>query len=251
MKDVIKARAGSLGGRVRHQLYGNPGTPEGRRLGGLRSQHVHTKRKTAFKTLRTVKKPRRSERLAEFLGILAGDGHVGKYQISVVTNAETDHAHAAHVRELMIALFSVPVSMTKHRVDNALIVLLSSKNVVGILNAFGMPSGNKVKQQIAPPEWISKNKAYTRAYLRGLIDTDGCVYEDRHIVKGKCYSSTCIAFTNASMPLLDFVESTLRQEGFTPTRSGRDIRLRRRKEVHAYTKLIGFNNPKHRNKIRV
>jgi hypothetical protein len=185
------------------------------------------------------------------MGILAGDGHVGTYQISVVTSAETDEEHAFYVRDLMISLFSLPVSLTRRRTSNAYIVLLSSKHASQLVTAFGMSVGNKVVQQITPPDWILERKSYSRAYLRGLIDTDGCVYEDRHTVKGRSYSSTCISFTNASKPLLDFVENIWSQEGFTPTRSGRDVRLRRREDVLKYFEVVGFHNSKHANKIRV
>lgn len=251
MKNQAKVVAGRFGGAARMRLYGNPGTAEGRRLGGLRSQETHKRNHTGFKTLRILKTPRKSKELAELMGILAGDGHVGTYQISVVTNSETDYEHALYIKTLLGKMFAVPVSLTRHKTDKAAIILVSSKHACRIVNALGMKSGNKVTQQIQPPTWILKNSNYAKAYLRGLIDTDGTAYIDRHIVKGKSYTSICLAFTNASVPLLDFVEETWKGIGYHPTRWGRHVRLRRRKDVLGHIQTVGFSNPKHKRRIGI
>ena len=39
--------------------------------------------------------------------------------------------------------------------------------------------GSKFKQAVHIPSWIKKNKNYTINCLRGLLETDGCVYNDR------------------------------------------------------------------------
>lgn len=241
--------AGSLGGRARVRLYGNPGTEEGRRRGGLKSIASQRGKKSGFKSLKQIKKPRKSEQLAELMGILAGDGHVGQYQTSVVTNAQTDYEHALYVQKLLKETFKLPVSLNKRRNSNALVILLSSKNACDYLRTIGMPSGNKTRDQLQPPSWIFENTKFKKAYLRGLIDTGGCVYLDRHRVKGKDYASYCIAFTSASVPLLDFVEHILCNEGFSPTRWGRNVRLRRKRDVLEYVKQIGFSNPKHARRV--
>ncbi len=117
--------------------------------------------------------------------------------------------------------------------------------------SIGLKSGNKTTRQVDVPSWVAKNADFSRACIRGLVDTDGCVYVDRHKVKGKTYESYGIAFTNASLPLLDFVENKLKEFGYSPTRFGRHIRLRRRPEIFRYIKEIGFSNPKHSRKIKV
>ena len=109
-------RAGVLGGRARIRLYGNPGTIKGRRLGGLTSLKTHARLNTGFKLLKEVPMPRHSARLAELIGILMGDGHVGKYQVSIVTHSETDQEHLLYVRELFKDLFpAVSIRITKRK----------------------------------------------------------------------------------------------------------------------------------------
>jgi hypothetical protein len=251
MRKNSKALAGSLGGKARFRVHGNPGTPAGRRLGGLNSLVTHRLRKTGFQTLREIATPQKSERLAELMGILAGDGHVGMYQTSVITNAETDHEHARHVQKLLVEAFRLPVSLKRIKNSNAIIVLLSSKNACDFLRTAGMSTSNKTRDQLTPPQWVLRRATFRNAFLRGLIDTDGCVYLDRHSIKGKEYSSLCIAFTNASIPLLDFVENTMQENELSPTRWGRHVRLRRRNDVLRYSREIGFSNPKHARKIVV
>ncbi len=39
--------------------------------------------------------------------------------------------------------------------------------------------GSKIKQQAHVPHWILADKKFSGACLRGLIQTDGCIYSDR------------------------------------------------------------------------
>ncbi len=39
--------------------------------------------------------------------------------------------------------------------------------------------GSKYKQKVSVPTWIRTNKKYTIYCLRGLFETDGCIYNDR------------------------------------------------------------------------
>ena len=180
-----------------------------------------------------------------------GDGHVGTYQLSITTSSVTDLEHAQYVKELLEKHFKVPVSLTIRKAKNVCIILLSSREVCRFFASMGMPIGNKITAGIEIPQWVHDNQKYKHAVLRGLIDTDGCVYQDKHIVKGVAYTSTCIAFTSASPELIDFVRDTLTAEGYFVTGSGRNIRLRRRGDVLRYASEIGFGNPKHSRKITV
>lgn len=39
--------------------------------------------------------------------------------------------------------------------------------------------GSKYKQNVSVPVWIRANKKYTISCLKGLFETDGCIYNDR------------------------------------------------------------------------
>lgn len=246
-----RSAAGAVGGQARQLRYGNLGTPEGRSRGGIHSMESHrAKTQSSFVALR-VPRPRKSVHLAELIGAILGDGGLTEYQLVISVNAIEDIEYAYFLRSLVFSIFAIDPRIIPYPQNGVIKVICSRKNLVNYLQSIGLSIGNKVKHQVSVPPWISSNKNFVRACIRGLIDTDGCVYVDKHYVKEKTYKSYGIAFTNASIPLLDFVESKLKELGYSPTRHGRHVRLRRRLEVFRYVREIGFSNPKHFRKITV
>lgn len=74
-------KASRLGALRRIELYGNPGTPEGRRKGGLNTQKKFRSdpriaKRIGFILRKKIKYPKESPALAEFIGIMLGDGGV-------------------------------------------------------------------------------------------------------------------------------------------------------------------------------
>ena len=249
--DEKRKVAGSLGGKAREILYGNLGTHEGRRRGGLRSQQTHKKDPLSPFVARPVATPRRDAHFAELIGAILGDGTVTKYQMILYSNASDEVEYSQFLADLVTKVFHVPTATHRVRNYEVIRVACSRAEVVAHLQKAGVGIGNKVRRQAGVPLWIKRNDVFAQACLRGLVDTDGCVYLDRHRVKEQDYASLCIAFTNASMPLLDFVFETWKSFGFHPTRHRRDVRLRRREEVIKYAKQVGFSNSKHTRKIQV
>lgn len=232
------------------RLYGNPGTPEGRRRGGLRSAFTQKRFPTGFVLLRQIDFPRESVMLAELLGILAGDGHVGEYQTSMTTNSETDREHALYVKKMFEKLFKVPVSFSLRRGQKACVVFVSSKEICRFLVRKGMVQGHKIQGGICMPLWIKNKKIYRLAFIKGLFDTDGCVYVDRHVIKNKEYKNLGMAFTNRSLPLLTDFKENLEDLGLHPTQKTKyTVFLRRKEEIRRYFNLIGSSNPKHARKV--
>ncbi len=240
---MIKIAA--LGGKARIEMHGNPGTPAGRKKGGQRSASLQARTPSNFKTLQKIKRPKYSVNLAEVIGAFVGDGHVGLYQASIVTNSETDLAHAQYLQALIQKVFGVSATLSYRKDCRACIIRISSKQACDILEALGMPRGNKLEKGLTIPNWIDADARFKSAFVRGLFDTDGTVYLDRHIVKGKEYASNCIAITSASKALCDSVYEFFAENGYTPTRWGRNVRLRRKSDVQRFMREIGSRNPKH------
>lgn len=216
----------------------------------MRSLKTHRLRQTGFKLLREVKTPGHSKALAELLGILAGDGHVGLYQTTVTTNSKTDMEHARFVKRIFERLFRVPVSLRKRRRTNACSVEVSSRRVCHLLTTMGMVRGNKVHAQLGAPHWIVQHQRYRNAFARGLFDTDGSVFIDKHIIRGKTYKNLGIALTNRSLPLLAHFKSSLEAVGLRPTQKTKyAVFLRREADIRRYFEVIGSSNPKHLGKV--
>lgn len=250
MVDATKSRAGRLGGLARVRLHGNPGTPNGRRLGGSRSLKTHGMRGTGFKLLRTIIFPRYSVELAELLGIIAGDGHVDKYQTTVSTNSVTDIEHARFVKNLFEKLFCINASLYVGKERKVCVVTVHSRNICLFLTRIGMIQGSKVREQLKPPKWVMSNRSYKISFTRGLFDTDGCVFIDKHTIRGRTYRNPGIAFTNRSLPLLGHFKSILESIGLHPTQKTKYVVfLRREKDIRRYFEVIGSSNPKHLRKV--
>lgn len=241
-----KVRAGRLGGLVRVALHGNPGTHAGRIKGGINSLHSHSISKTGFKTLLEIRSPKRTKLFAEFIGIVMGDGHVDKYQVTISTNCDTDLAHAKYVRALAQTLFGLRTSFFYRADSRAVVVGINSKAVCDLLIKNGIPQGSKQRLGVSIPQWIRDNPVLTQSCIRGLFDTDGCVFQDIHRIRGRIYKNTGIAFANNERHILDFFLTALRDMGLHPTQtSPHRVFLRRSQEITRYFSLVGSSNPKH------
>lgn len=209
--------ASRKGAYKRMEIYGNFGTPEGRKKGGLNSLKIHNKNKDGFKVLKPIRTVRKSRRLAELMGILIGDGHLSKYQVSITTNSVTDKEHALFTKNLVKELFNVTPTIKNRRDENTLTLVISSKKLVQFLNKLGMPIGNKIKNDLSIPRWIFKNPSYKKFFLRGLFDTDGCIYIDIHKNGNRKYKNIGWTITSYADKLLSGVIKILRGFGYTPT----------------------------------
>lgn len=244
---MSKSAVGRLGALARIKKYGNFGTPEGRRKGGLNSFKTHLQKHTGFNLTKEHAKPFNSKMLAEFMGVLFGDGHLSKYQVLVTTNSITDIEHALYIQSLMKKLFNLEPSIKSKKGQNAVNILVSSINLVKWLSLKGMPVGNKLTKGLSIPNWIKKDQNLQKDFIRGLFDTDGCVYVDRHVINGKKYEHYGWTITSYSVKLRNDILEILKNLRFRPTlsRTQKSVYIRRQADIERFFKEIGTHNPKH------
>ena len=188
-------------------------------------------------------RPKNSNKLAEIVGVILGDGGMTYNQLRITLNSEKDFDYAIYVGNVLGKLFGVRVGKFKRKDSKCIVLYISGVNIIKCLCNSGLSLGNKVKLQVGVPEWISKNLTYSRWCLRGLMDTDGGVFLDKYTVNGKQYCYKKVCFTNKSMPLIDFVYKTLIKFGFHPqTYSDNKVWLYSYKEVDRYLLEIGSSN---------
>lgn len=245
------ARKGAL---RRYQLYGDLGTPEGRRKGGINSQKLFRLNPEYARSLgiimrKDIRKPRPSIELAEFIGIMLGDGGMTNYQINVTFNSQTCGAHGIFIRNLIKWLFRISALISKTASDNADRIVASGVNLVEFLIDKGLKIGNKVTNQVCIPKWIYSKREYKIACLRGLMDTDGSFYSYSHRVNGRIYKNYALDFTNRSGPLLQGVRSILENLGYTPTMARNKVVLNKRSDINNYAAMVGSSNPRTREKF--
>lgn len=193
-----------------------------------------------------IRKPNFSKDLAEFVGIVLGDGGITQRQVVITLHSKDDKEYGEFVVNLIKRLFNVPVGINYDSKYLAVDLTISRSELVRFCTEkLGLKQGNKIKQQVDIPDWIKRNKQYTIACVRGLVDTDGCIFIHRYKSKRKWYSYKKLAFTSYSKPLRQSVFDILKNIGLNPRLAQRsDVRLDSIDDVKRYFQLVGSHNPK-------
>jgi hypothetical protein len=179
-----------------------------------------------------------SEGLAEFLGALAGDGHMGvKYQVCFAVSNLVDKEYSLHIQQLFKDLFNIDATMYVQM--NCRKVKTYSKKLLNFLhNEYGHPIGKK-KHRLHIP--IFEDNKFLLAYLRGLFDTDGSFYERG---SGRGVVNIC---SLDSIHMQEVAEA-LRRNGFHVCVSGKGLYIYRRQDIRRFFEEVNPSNIKHRRK---
>lgn len=240
-------------GQKRIELYGNPGTPEGRSKGGRRLWQLRREHPDLYPlppvpigwNKKQILTPLQCPLLAEFACILLGDGHIGDKEIYINLHGTYEIEYAEAVALLFKELFKLEATIEVRR-DHTRRVRVWSVALIDYLESIGLCRGNKVKQQVGVPTWIRLGeKDHLIAGVRGLMDTDGgpILQTDRKVFK--TYRYVMLGFHNFSTPLLDGMWEMLTKLHYHPTRDARHVRLNRQEEVKRYYREIGTRNAYH------
>ena len=251
----IIPQAAKLGGIRRAALYGPPGTSEGCRRGGLASQAVLRARGIlnrggGWKTRKTILVPPQNEQLAEFIGIMLGDGCIrSQWQASVSFNQHGDRPYAVFIQQLIKQLFGLDAACLIRPSSADLVI--SSTTLVSFLQEQGFPAGSKCETLKEVPWWIRGVLNFRITCLRGLMDTDGCVFRHRYRVNGKEYSYPKLGFAAAIPCLIDFVVESFQQLGLPAYvhQQGQRVFVYSRKAVVRYFEVVGTHNPRYRQRF--
>ena len=240
-------RAGRMGAAVTIEKYGRIPHDEKLRKERWRLWWESTGKfkKNQILEPRPIHKPGRSLELAEFIGIIMGDGSISEYQVVITLHHIDDLEYAAFVVRLIKKLFKVTPRVYHSQKNSVNDIVVSRKELVHFLHTLGLPIGNKVKQQFDIPEWIKRDRKLATACVRGLVDTDGCIFLHRYRVKGRWYAYKKLSFTSASEPLRQSVYDLLKKFDFHPRLNGKDVRLNRIEDMRRYFSLVSTHNPKH------
>lgn len=188
-----------------------------------------------------------SKDLAELVGICLGDGHLRPYVMSVFGDKFRDTVYLRdHVLPLVQRVLRVRAKVNTARLDENFVVVYSA-SASRSLHAAGLPFGDKIKNYARIPEWIFKKKTFLRACVRGLFDTDGCVYG----FKRKSGGSASKAIISFEFGLGSFlaadVETALMQLGYLPRMMPHrnECRLAYNRDIVRFMNEIRPANEKH------
>ncbi|MEK6935370.1 MAG: LAGLIDADG family homing endonuclease [Nanoarchaeota archaeon] len=211
--------------------------------------------KNSIGNLKEIKIPNRTKELAELFGILLGDGNIqrtsgyklGTYNIKIVGHSILDKEYLLNfVKPLVENLFNVKVRVYESKTCKGLNIVADSRRIVDFFEKEGFKAGDKIRNQVAIPNWIKENPEFLAACLRGLHDTDGCFYK---LTNQNSYQ---IGFTNHNSTLLHDSRNGLLSLGIGVSKimDNRKYVITKKSEIAKFYKSIGFHNSKHLNKIR-
>lgn len=244
----------SAGGLAVYKKYGHIGGSEAERKKKWRiwwDTKGKFQKHPILNITKPIRKPALSSLLAEFVGILLGDGGISKRQVVVTLHRHDDKEYSIYVRNLIEKLFHITPGIYRNKKSLADGIVISRTELVQFcVDKLGLKIGNKVRQQVEVPLWIQNKKSYSVACLRGLVDTDGCIIKHRYASKGKKYCYKKLSFTNSSVPLLQFVFDLLGNLGTSPrvTKNGKEIRIESQSDMERYFCVVGSKNAKHLNR---
>src|SRR3989344_308220 len=144
---------GSAGGVAVYKKYGRVGGDPIIRKRRWQEwwENIGKFKKQSILEARPIKKPGASKYLAEYAGILMGDGGLTQYQSLITLNCVDDLEYSKFVVKLIEKLFKISPSVVFRKNSRVLTIRLSRVNHVKFLVSIGIVIGNKIGQQIDIP----------------------------------------------------------------------------------------------------
>lgn len=145
---------------------------------------------------------RKSGNLAEIVGIMLGDGNLWKNQIKISFDKRNEK-YIEYVKSLFKNVFGIELRIKFTPGTNQANLYCYNRYLAQRLVDIGLQRGDKIKNRVSVPIWVKEKTIYSKRLIKGLIDTDGCIYFSKRD------SQTYIKFTNFNPTLLkDFKEIT-------------------------------------------
>lgn len=174
-----------------------------------------------------------------------GDGGINNdWQAKITLNSVADSEYSNYVAALGERLFGIAPAILKRKACQAVDIIFSSTSLVDFLVFEGLPRGNKLSAGLHMPDWVLNESAYRIACMRGLMDTDGCLYIHVHTVAGKEYQNIGLCFSTYSPLLMDQVGQLFEEFSIIPhiTKDGRMLYVYRAEAIARYLDVFGTSN---------
>ncbi len=195
-----------------------------------------------------------SEDLCEFIGAFMGDGYLDNGKtVGIVGDSNLDKDYFDYLSKKVKSLFDLNRAIIKSKDKNASYIKFYSKNLCKMLTErFGFPKGPKTYSVKIPDEILNSKEEHIFSTIRGIFDTDGCVFFDKRKAYTKPYPRITLQIN--SKPLAEQLVQILSKYFVV---SNRSYIKRRNYYVEVYghlqfekwMELIGFSNQRHLNRI--
>ncbi|MFH1055275.1 MAG: hypothetical protein V1744_04180 [Candidatus Altiarchaeota archaeon] len=205
-----------------------------------------------------------TEEIAEFIGILLGDGSLGKYKchsekgiktqyrVKITCDSDEDLPYIMNfVSPLMERVFKKEPLLRFKTTERVVELLLFGREYYYSLISLGLKPAPK-RDNASIPEFITTENL-ERDFMRGLFDTDGCLVFDKQHTDRHYYPRLEIKMLPS--PMRNQFINMLVQSGFDIMLAPRiysdkvvRIQINGKEQLEEWASMIGFNNPKHKTK---
>jgi len=202
-----------------------------------------------------------SQKLAEFIGLLTGDGYLNyyssqeKYLLEIAGDSRLDKDYLMnYVKRMIKNLFNIKASFFTRKDQNSMYLRLISKGLIIYLIKIGFKKGRK--NQINVPHWIISNREYMIYFIKGLADTDfSLYYRKRYPIvsftsKSECLVKSVFNFLKKEEFMIKnyYKEERIDKRGYSNT-IAYNIKLNGKKNLALWSRLINFRNKRHLKKM--
>lgn len=187
--------------------------------------------------------------LWEFFGAMLGDGCLSKYHVNdrksarycmlITGNSKFDEEYFEHLRSLVKRLFGLNPSILKEKRANVLRFVIQSRAAFEVLESMGYPVGRKTDLGL-PAKVLSLPWECKKVVIRGLFDTDGCIFAR----KDEGYRYPYVMITSAHDKLRRQLVEMLRERDYPAYIHGDDVLVRGAANLRMWMSDIGSRNPK-------
>ena len=196
--------------------------------------------------------------LAEFVGILLGDGSICLKNINskchnrlkITLDSNTDKEYITYVSDLIENIFEIKPQINKRKNENAVDLFIFNKDIIGFLiNNVGLKLSPKWNRALIPETFLKNN--LDLMVVRGYFDTDGALVTANN--NGTIYPRLEMKVCPSPMQSQFIAILTKYKLKFGAYQIGKGkirIQLNGKGELKKWINLIGFSNQKNIDKIK-
>ena len=172
--------------------------------------------------------------LAELIGVVLGDGHIGKFPRTEslrITGNSNNPGFIRRYARLIKRIFAKNPTVSKVKKSNATTITIYERD---ISKRLGIPTGSRSNMEVRVPEWIISERGLIVRYLRGLYEAEGS-----HSVHMPTYTYK-FSFSNTNQSLLKNVVKLLKVLELSPHYDSLRVQISKKHEVLKAVKLLRF-----------
>ncbi len=199
--------------------------------------------------------PSQDELLWELFGVCLGDGCLSRcfnrttgytmnFTIFTGNGKDDFEYYTTYLAPSLRSKFNIKVTPYLRKDSNSIAIRINNQSVFYSFKKLGMPIGKKKEKIEIPPIMFKKPKRVKAAVLRGLLDTDGCIFARRD----EAYKYLHIKITSANESFLYQIKKLMGDFNLPAYvhwqgRHGGDVIVRGNSNIKRWMALIGTSHP--------